>query len=118
MVRALQKGALIVLLILSLLLLLFALLSGSQDYGGGFEGLWKNSPNSLPWLVLLVFVIIAWRNKILGGILITISGAALTYYFNFSGENFFLATFVFCMLILLLGLVVWVTGSYIRSARK
>jgi succinate dehydrogenase/fumarate reductase cytochrome b subunit len=117
-VRIIQKTALIILFVFSLLIFIFALLSGSESFGGGVSGIIKNSPNSLPWLVLLALVIIAWRNPLFGGILITIAGAILTYYFNFSGDNFFLLTFIICMLIVFLGLLVWMTESYLRALRK
>ncbi|MCW5519060.1 hypothetical protein J1N09_04370 [Aureitalea sp. L0-47] len=117
-VRIVQKTALIVLFVFSLLIFVFALLSGSESFGGGVSGIIKNSPNSLPWLVLVALVIIAWRNPFFGGILITIAGAILTYYFNFSGENFFLLTFIICLFIVFLGLVIWMSESYLRATRK
>ena len=116
--RIVQKTALIILFVFSVLIFVFALLSGSESFGGGISGIIKNSPNSLPWLVLLALVIIAWRNPFFGGILITIAGAVLTYYFNFSGENFFLLTFIICLLIVFLGLVIWMTESYLRALKK
>lgn len=118
MVKLLQKGALIVLLFLSIIILLFALVSGSEAYGGGMEGIWANKMNSLPWIGLLALVLIAYRNKILGGILLTFFGGFLVYFFNFTGQNFFLSTFVMCMIVLLLGLVIWITGSYLKTANN
>ena len=117
-VRIIQKTALIILFVFSLLIFVFALLSGSESSGEGVLGIIKNSPNSLPWLVLLALVIIAWRNPFFGGILITVAGSIMTYYFNFSGDNFFLLTFIICMLIVFLGLLVWMTESYLRALRK
>ncbi len=117
-VRIIQKSAMIILLVFSLLIFVFALLSGSESFGGGVPGIIKNSPNSLPWLVMLVLVFIAWRNPFFGGILITIAGAILTYYFNFRGGNFFLLTFIICLLILFLGLVIWMSESYLKALKK
>lgn len=91
------------LLILGILVFIFALLSGAEDYGGGVEGIIKNSPNALPWLILLILVYIAWRWELLGGIIITLLGLSMVYYFNFTGSNFFISTFVLTLLITIFG---------------
>lgn len=91
------------LLLLSVLIFIFALLSGAEEYGGGFMGVMKNSPNALPWLVLLLLVLFAWKNELLGGILITALGVYFVYYFNFSGPNFWISTFLATLLIPVLG---------------
>ena len=91
------------LLILGILVFIFALLSGAEGYGGGFEGVIKNSPNALPWLILLILVYVAWRWELLGGIIITLLGLSMVYYFNFNGSNFFISTFILTLLITLLG---------------
>ena len=105
-IRVLRKWALIALTVLSVLLLAFSLLSGSEEYGGGLAGIVKNSPNSLPWIVFAMAVFIAWRRNVWGGILIAIFGGVITYYFNFTGGNFFLVTFIVCLMVVLLGLIV------------
>ena len=91
------------LLVLGILVFIFALLSGSEGYGGGVEGIIKNSPNALPWLILLILVYVAWRWELLGGIIITILGLSMVYFFNFTGSNFFITTFIMTLLIVLLG---------------
>ena len=91
------------LLILGILVFIFALLSGSEDYGGGISGIIKNSPNALPWLVLLVLIFVAWKWELVGGIIITALGLAMMYFFNFRGPNFFLVTFILTLLIVTLG---------------
>jgi len=40
------------LLLFTILLFGFALLSGSEDYGGGIQGILKNGINALPWAIL------------------------------------------------------------------
>ena len=62
------------LLTITIIVIGFALLSGSETYGGGVEGILKNSPNTLPWLSLLVFNLIAWKWELAGGIAITLFG--------------------------------------------
>jgi len=91
------------LLILGILVFIFALLSGSEDYGGDISGIIKNSPNALPWLVLLVLIFVAWKWELVGGIIITALGLAMMYFFNFRGPNFFLVTFILTLLIVTLG---------------
>ena len=70
------------LLALGILVFVFALFSGAEEYGGGFEGLIKNSPNALPWLFLLVLVFLAWKWELVGGFFIVILGVVLFYFFN------------------------------------
>lgn len=114
-IRTLRKWALIILTVISILLLVFSLLSGSEDYGGGLSGIVKNSPNSLPWVVFVMGVFIAWRRNVWGGLLIAIFGGVITYYFNFTGSNFFLITFIVCLLIVFLGLLVLFSGLALRK---
>ena len=63
-----------VLLVVTLFWLLFTLFSGSEEMGGGLAGIARNSPNAIPWVLLLVFVIIAIKREVLGGILVITSG--------------------------------------------
>lgn len=66
----------------SLLVFVFALLSGAEEYGGGIEGIVLNSPNALPWLVLLVVVFIAWKWEKIGGMLLIALSVLFTVFFN------------------------------------
>jgi len=90
------------LLIMGILVFIFALLSGAEGYGGGIDGIIKNSPNALPWLFLLLIIYIAWKWELIGGLLIVLSGFATMYFFVF-GQNFFLSTFILSLLIIILG---------------
>jgi hypothetical protein len=114
-IRAVRFWALVVLTVLSIVLLAFSLLSGSEEYGGGLAGIVKNSPNSLPWIVFIMGVFIAWRRNIWGGLLIVIYGGVITYYFNFTGGNFFLITFIVCLLVVFLGLLVLFSGLALKN---
>jgi len=93
------------LLTISIIVFVFALLSGSEDYGGGFMGVLKNSPNALPWLIVLVLVYIAWKWELVGGITVTLFGMYLVYFFNFQGSNFYISTFIMTILIVLMGVL-------------
>ena len=62
------------LLIIGVLIFIFALLSGAESQGGGVMGIIKNSPNALPWVLLLVLVYVAWKWELVGGILFTVIG--------------------------------------------
>ncbi len=90
------------LLIVGILVLVFALISGSESYGGGIMGLIKNSPNALPWLILFVFIFVAWKWELTGGIIITLFGVAMFFFFN-QGPNFYMATLFLSLLIIALG---------------
>ncbi len=83
----------------------FALLSGSEEYGGGLRGVIYNFPNALPWLSLLVLGFVAWKHELIGGLLITAAGLFLLYFFCFSGPVFFLP-FVLTIVVILTGLAV------------
>ena len=91
------------LLVITLLVIIFALLSGSEEYGGGITGIIKNSPNAIPWFILLILVYVAWRWELTGGIIIVLSGIGMTYFFNFAGTNFFLVTFILTSAVTILG---------------
>ena len=91
------------LLVLAILVFIFALLSGSEEKGGGIAGIIKNSPNAIPWLILLIFVYVAWKWELTGGIIITLLGIAMLYFFVLASPNFFLATFILTLLIIMLG---------------
>ena len=51
------------LLLITTLVFIFALISGSEEYGGGFKGILKNSPNTLPWLLLLGMNYLVWNKE-------------------------------------------------------
>lgn len=99
----LRNTARYTLLVLGVLVFIFALLSGSGEYGGGISGIIKNSPNALPWLILLIIIFIAWKWELVGGIIITLLGIAMLLFFIIFGNNFFLATFILILLIIILG---------------
>ncbi len=90
-------------LALGVLIFVFALLSGALEYGGGLQGVIKNSPNALPWVALLVIVFIAWRWELVGGILIILVGIFAYWFVSFRGNDFNVAPFIIFLLIILMG---------------
>lgn len=93
------------LLIFGILVFIFSLLSGSEDYGGGLTGIIKNSPNSFPWLLLLVLVYIAWKSKLIGGILLSLFGIGMLYFFGIPGHSFQATTLIIGSLPVAFGLL-------------
>jgi len=101
--KYLRNIARYVLLIFGILVFIFALLSGSEDYGGGLHGIIKNSPNALPWLLLLILIFVAWKWELVGGILITLLGIFLLFFFVICGNNFFLSTLIITLIPIIFG---------------
>ena len=64
------------------LFFLFALFSGSKEYGGGIRGIILNSPNTLPWVALGVFIWIAWKEEFIGGSIIAFFGFISIFFFD------------------------------------
>ena len=93
------------LLVISILVFIFALFSGAEAYGGGINGLIKNSPNALPWVLLLFLVYIAWKWELIGGAIVSLLGLFMVYFFNFTGSNFYPITFIITLFITLFGLM-------------
>ena len=92
-----------VLLTLGILVFLFALVSGSEQYGGGLQGILKNSPNALPWVILLAAVYIAWKRELAGGIIITLAGVGMLILFILKANNFYWPVLLLVLLIMVLG---------------
>ena len=72
----------IVILVFALLVFVFALLSGVADHGGGLKGILMNSPNVIPWLILLGIVYIAWKWEKVGGWMLILTSIIFTVFFN------------------------------------
>lgn len=103
------------LLISGLLTFIFSLLSGAEKYGGGLMGIIQNSPNALPWALLLLLVYIAWKWEWIGGILITVLGLFFVYYFNLQGSHFYWGVFLLTLFIIVLG-TCFILSSYLRKS--
>lgn len=113
MANLLRRIARYGLLITSVLVCLFAILSGSEAYGDGIQALLKNSMNSVPWLILTACLALAWKKELIGGLLITVLGISLVIFFN-TGVNFFIETFILTMMVPVFGLL-FVGSWYLRK---
>ena len=80
--KYLRYSARTVLAIAAMFWFVFALLSGSEEYGGGIKGLILNSPNALPWLLLGVLVYVAFKWELVGGLLIAGMGGLTVFFFH------------------------------------
>ncbi len=90
-------------LIIGVLIFVFALLSGAEEYGGGLRGIIKNSLNALPWIALMVIVFVAWKWELVGGVLIILVGIFAYWFMSFRGNNINVAPFIIFLLIILMG---------------
>lgn len=106
------------LLLFIILIFTFALLSGAEQYGGGLYGILMNSPNALPWLVLLIFYLVAWKWELLGGIIITLLGLYAIGQFDL--HESFLAFIIIGLPIILTGVFFivawWLTNKVVAKS--
>ena len=116
--KILRITALSILFILGALVFLFALLSGSEDYGGGFIGILKNSPNALPWLILLLFTLIARRWPLIGGGLIVLLSIALFLFFNFGGNHIHLVPSLLCLILFIPALMLIISWKLEKHTKN
>ena len=98
-----------VILILGILLFIFSLLSGADRLGGGITGIIHNSPNALPWLILLILAYIAFRWETLGGLLILSMGVFSIFFFRAPKNPFVL--FVISIPLITLGILFFISGT-------
>jgi len=71
--------------------------------GGGIKEILKNSPNALPWLILVILVIIAWKWELVGGILITLLGLFALGFFGIFSHNLLVGTLIISLIPIVLG---------------
>lgn len=81
-IKLIRYTARTILTVVAVFWFLFALVSGSEGFGGGLKGIIINSPNAIPWVFLLVFVYIAWRWEMIGGSVIVLMGVFTVFMFN------------------------------------
>ena len=70
------------LIIITTFWFIFALLSGTEKFGGGIKGISQNIPNALPWLLLFVIIYISWKKEFIGGLAITLIGLFTIFFFQ------------------------------------
>ena len=91
------------LLVFGVLIFIFALFSGAEEYGNGVKGVLKNSPNAIPWLILLVLVYVSWKWELVGGIIITLLGVVALGFFVIFSSNFMIPTLIISLIPIILG---------------
>ena len=82
------------LLVVLSLAFIFAILSGSGDYGGGIKGIIKNSMNGAPWLIMLIILYVAWKWELIGGIILIGLGLFAMYFFCYPWHGEWFAFFL------------------------
>ena len=75
-------GAILLLMIWSVALFLFALMSGAEASDGTVIDMVVNAPNALPWLIPIVLIYVTWKRQIIGGLLFFLFGVATVLMFN------------------------------------
>lgn len=70
------------LVIVSSFWFVFSLLSGAQKHGQGIKAILMNSPNAMPWLLLAVLVLVAFKWEMAGGLLVAGIGVFTVFFFN------------------------------------
>lgn len=112
----LRRIARLLLFTITSIIFVFALVSGSETYGGGILGIIKNSPNALPWLLLFGLNYLVWKRELIGGSIITIFGLLITWFFNFNNSNFDITVFSITSTITVLGFIFIYLGINNKSS--
>lgn len=115
LVKYLRLVSKLVLLSLSFFLVGFSLLSGSEEYGGGLNGIIANSPNALPWLLLLGLNYLVYKWEKVGSIAIIFLGIFTVYFFNALQNPFVL--FVISIPLIILGGFLLLTSFYNKQQK-
>lgn len=105
----------IALVVTALFWFIFALLSGAENYGGGMHGILTNTPNAIPWLILFVFVYVAWKWELVGGWMIIAFGIFSAFFFNVVAEP--IVFLMITMPLLILGSLLLIS-RYMDAERK
>lgn len=107
--KKLKKISIILLSIITGFWFVFALLSGAEEYGGGLRGIIMNSPNSLPWLILFLFILLANKKPLIGGITISLLAIISLFMFDYP-----LMIFLIPLPLLILGGML-IVSNYIKE---
>ena len=97
-----KNAAQLILLIVSLFWFIFSILSGSEELGGGIQGLLRNVMNGIPWLFLLGFNYLAYRWNLAGGIILFVFALISFFLFDmYKAEQLPVFFLIFVPLILI-----------------
>lgn len=108
-------GAILLLMIWSIALFLFALLSGAEAAEGTVSGLVANASNAFPWLIPMVLLYVTWKRQVLGGFGFLLFGIATVFFF--STYQSFGALAVISLPAILLGLLLMTQDWWDRSIK-
>ena len=75
-------GVIMLLMIWSVALFLFALLSGAEAAEGTVSSMVAHAPNALPWVIPIVLIYVTWKRQVLGGTLFLLFGLATIFFFS------------------------------------
>ncbi len=103
----------IVLLVLGGGIFGISIIMGADIKQEGIMGLINNLPNALPWTIMLLLILLCWKREIIGGLLVSVWGMAMFYFFNLTGPNQWVATFIITLTFPFLGLCL-VLNSYLN----
>ncbi|MBN2198152.1 hypothetical protein JW698_03115 [Candidatus Wolfebacteria bacterium] len=54
----------------------------------GIKGLLTHFPNTIPWILLLIFIFIGWKKELVGGIILVLIGFFTIYFFSAMTQAF------------------------------
>ena len=111
-VKLIRRIAKVLLLFITSIIYIFALISGSEDLGGGFIGILRNFPNTLTWILLFSINYLVWKNEMIGGIILIAFGLLITWFFNFTGPNFWWFTFTLTSLLTIFGVIFMILSRH------
>ena len=101
LIYTLRNIARVLLTLIALFFFTFSLLSGAELYGGGISGIVQNSPNALPWLLLLILAGATWKWEKASGIIVILFGLFTLIAFNAWNEP--LVLFAISLPLIILG---------------
>ena len=100
----------ILLVVGSVCLIAFSLMSGSEG-----SGILHNIPNSLPWIILLIITCITFRWQILGGVFLVLFGIFTIFFF--SALEFLWILFIISLPIIIIGLLFYFIAPVLSIQR-
>lgn len=111
-VKLIRRIAEVLLLFITSVIYIYALISGSENLGGGFIGILRNFPNTLAWILLFSINYLVWKNEMIGGIILIAFGLLITWFFNFTGPNFWWSTFTLTSLLTIFGVIFMILSRH------
>jgi len=99
---------------ISILVFIFALFSGAESFGGGVIGIIKNSPNSLPWLLLFLLSRLAHRHSRIGGLILMVIPLVFLIFSSFHQKDILVFSIIFAP-IFLSGLFFFISSYFKKS---